>query len=34
MLKSKWLIAAAALAIGITGAQAQNTYKIGMAATA
>src|SRR5690349_36890 len=32
MLKSKWLIAAAVLALGITGAQAQNTYKIGMAA--
>jgi len=32
MLKSKWLIAAAALALGGTGANAQSTYKIGMAA--
>ena len=32
MLKSKWFAAAAALLLGAAGAQAQDTYKIGMSA--
>ena len=32
MLKSRWLMAAAMFALGVTGANAQNTYKIGMSA--
>src|SRR5437868_14143510 len=32
MLKSRWSVAAAALFLGAAGAQAQDTYKIGMSA--